>query len=127
MYSEPGANHFELAASQVVPGRGGFFVARAADRAVGCGALRFIDDDTVELKRMFVVPEWRGLGFSRAILGELEREAAGLGAKRVCLETGIRQTAAIALYEKSGFSRAALFGDYVNSPLTSLCMEKILG
>jgi GNAT superfamily N-acetyltransferase len=127
MYSEPGANHFELGPTEVAPGRGGFFIARAGDHVLGCGAIRAIDESAVELKRMFVVPEWRGLGFSKAIVNELEREAARLGAKRVCLETGTRQTAAIGLYGKSGYRKIPLFGEYVASPLTSICMEKILG
>jgi phosphinothricin acetyltransferase len=126
MYAEPGANHFTLGASQVVPGRGAFFIARAGVEAVGCGAVRAIDESAVELKRMFVVPEWRGLGFSKVIVDELEREAARIGVKRVCLETGTRQVAAIALYEKAGYRRIPLFGEYVDSPLTSICMEKIL-
>ena len=127
MYAEPGANHFQLGATEVAAGRGGFFIARAGGEAVGCGAIRLIDDDAVELKRMFVVPAWRGLGLSKAVIDELEREAARIGAKRVCLETGTRQTAAIGLYEECGYRRIPLFGEYVDSPHTSVCMEKILG
>jgi len=74
---------------------------------------------------MFVVPEWRGLGFSKTILNELEREATRIGVKRVRLETGERQLAAVALYERSGYRRIAPFGAYVDSPL-SVCMEKML-
>jgi L-amino acid N-acyltransferase YncA len=122
-YPEPGATHFDLEPSEVVPERGGFFILQAGEATVGCGALRALDAECAELKRMFVVPEWRGLGFSRRILDELEREAARIGAKRVCLETGDRQLAAIALYERSGYRRVAPFGKYVDSPL-SVCLEK---
>jgi L-amino acid N-acyltransferase YncA len=125
-YPEPGATHFDLEPSEVVPERGGFFLLDAGSAVVGCGALRALDADTAELKRMFVVPEWRGLGFSKKILDGLEGEAARIGVKRLCLETGERQVAATALYERSGYRRIAPFGKYVDSPL-SVCMEKSIG
>jgi L-amino acid N-acyltransferase YncA len=125
-YPEPGATHFDLEPSEVLPERGGFFILQAGNAHVGCGALRALDAETAELKRMFVVPEWRGLGFAKEILNGLEREAARIGAKRVRLETGERQIAAMALYERSGYRRIAPFGKYVDSPL-SVCMEKAIG
>jgi putative acetyltransferase len=125
-YPEPGATHFELEPAEVVPERGGFFIAEAGDAIVGCGALRTLDAHCAELKRMFVVPEWRGLGLARKILNELEREAIRIGVQRVCLETGDRQRAAMSLYERSGYRRIAPFGKYVDSPL-SVCMEKSIG
>jgi L-amino acid N-acyltransferase YncA/predicted GNAT family N-acyltransferase len=125
VYPEPGATHFELEPSEVSPERGGFFAIEAGDAVVGCGAVRALDAETAELKRMFVAPEWRGLGLSKRILQELEGEAGRLGAKRIRLETGERQVAAVALYERSGYRRIAPFGQYVDSPL-SVCMEKVL-
>jgi putative acetyltransferase len=125
-YPEPGATHFDLEPQEVVPERGGFFIAEVGDAMVGCGALRALDADTAELKRMFVMPTWRGLGLSKKILAALEGEAAHIGASRVLLETGERQVAAMALYERSGYRRMAPFGQYVDSPL-SVCMEKRVG
>jgi L-amino acid N-acyltransferase YncA/N-acetylglutamate synthase-like GNAT family acetyltransferase len=125
VYPEPGATHFDLETSEVAPERGGFFIIEAGETTVGCGALRALDAEIAELKRMYVVPEWRGLGFSKTILDQLERAASRIGMKRVRLETGERQVAAIALYERSGYRRIAPFGAYVDSPL-SVCMEKTL-
>ena len=101
------------------------FVARAGDTAVGCGALQRHDDGSAEVKSMFVVPEARGRGIGRAILATIEAALPGhVAALR--LETGIRQDAAIRLYEAAGFRRRGPFGGYRDDPL-SVFMEKPLG
>lgn len=124
-YPEPGANHFRLDETEVGPGRGAFVVAYRGGEPLGCGAVRLVDATTSELKRMYVSPAARGLGLGRRILEALEVEARTLGAVRLVLETGERQHAAVALYERAGFTRIAPFGEYVGSPL-SLCMAKEL-
>ncbi|WP_394834673.1 GNAT family N-acetyltransferase [Pendulispora rubella] len=126
MYSEPGANHFHLDPAQVTGARGAYVIAYVEDEPAGCGAVRAFDDGTAELKRMFVVPRWRALGISRHILHTLEEHAAGIGVKRMLLETGTRQKEALSLYERAGYSRIPLFGEYIHSPLTSVCMAKTL-
>jgi ribosomal protein S18 acetylase RimI-like enzyme len=72
---------------------------------------------------MYVAPRFRGLGLGHALLTALEAQARELGLSRVVLETGVRQTRAIALYQRAGFARIEPFGEYVGSPL-SLCMAK---
>jgi len=117
--TEPGAKPTEadLAA---------FLVARdEAGEAVGCGALRVLGDETVELKRMYVRPAARGQGIGRALLAALEAEAARLGATRVRLETGPLQPDAIALYESSGYREIPCWGAYAEAPL-SRCYERSL-
>lgn len=127
LYPEEGANFFSLDPAEVAPGRGAFVIARYEGRAVACGAVRRLDGDETagEVKRMYVAPEHRGRGLSRAVLQELEAEAKRLGLRRLVLETGERQPAAVALYESAGFARIPPFGEYVNSPL-SVCMAKDL-
>ena len=125
LYPEEGANHFRLDEEETLPGRGAFLVAFIRQNPVGCGALRRVDANTTELKRMYVDPAARGLGVGRAILNALEQEARNLDAERIVLETGDRQPEAMALYERSGFRRIPAFGEYVDSPL-SVCMEKRL-
>jgi putative acetyltransferase len=100
-----------------------FVVARLGDEPVGCGALRPYGDGRIELKRMYVRPDHRGRGLSRAILAALEDEARAEGATTVILETGDRQTEAIALYERHGYESIPKYGPYVDSPI-SLCYEK---
>jgi putative acetyltransferase len=124
-YPEPGANHFRLDPDEVADGRGAFLIASRTGMAIGCGAIRTIEDRTGEIKRMYVSPEERGCRVGRALLAALEAEARALGMARLVLETGERQPEAIALYEREGFSRVEPFGEYVHSPL-SVCMAKDL-
>jgi GNAT superfamily N-acetyltransferase len=127
VYPEPGANHFGLSSADVASGHGAFLVAYRDERPVGCGAVRLIDPVTAELKRMYVEPDLRGQGIGRALVMALETEARRLGAERLVLETGIRQVAAVALYERCGFTPIPLYGEYCLSPDTSLCLGKLLG
>lgn len=88
-----------------------FLIARAADgELIGCGALRRHEDETVELKRMYVRPAWRRRGIGVQILDALEREARALGARRVVLETGTEQPEAVSLYEGRGYVRTPCWG-----------------
>lgn len=90
---------------------------------MGCGALRRVDKDTAEIKRMYVDPHARGLGIGRALLIALEAEARQLQARNLVLETGKRQREALGLYESAGFARIPAYGEYVGCPL-SICMGK---
>ena len=107
-------------------GRGVFLVARVERRAIGCGALRRLDDATGEVKRMYVDPDLRGQGVGARILGELEASAAAMGFRRLVLETGVHQAEAIAVYRRTGFNPIPCWGEYATSE-TSVCYEKLLG
>lgn len=122
-YPEEGATHFRLDPDEVAEGSGAFLAACAGDTPIGCGAIRKLDSDTAEIKRMYVVPAARGKGISKEILRALEEEARRLGVRRIVLETGDRQIEAMALYTRAGFVRIPLFGEYLNSPL-SVCLAK---
>jgi GNAT superfamily N-acetyltransferase/uncharacterized glyoxalase superfamily protein PhnB len=124
-YPEAEARHFRLDAEEVADGRGAFLVAYRTGKAVGCGAIRRIAQDTAEIKRMYVDPRVRGQGVGRALVAALEAEARRLGVTRLVLETGDRQPEAIALYARLGFARIPPFGEYVGTP-SSLCMSKSL-
>jgi putative acetyltransferase len=112
-----------LKPEQIAAGLGTFVVARVHGRAVGCGALRKLDEATAEVKRMYVEPELRGRGLARKILDHLEDVARGLGVHRLVLETGIYQAEAIALYRRAGFRPVRCWGEYAQA-LTSVCFEK---
>jgi putative acetyltransferase len=124
-YPEAGANHFRLDPDEVAEGRGAFLVAYARGEPVGCGAIRRLEDGAAEIKRMYVAPAQRGQGIARLLLAHLEATARALGARRVLLETGVRQPEAIALYTRAGFTRIPAFGEYLDSAL-SVCMAKDL-
>ena len=105
------------------PDRGVYLLAYLEGKPLACGALRPIDQATVEVRRMFVTKKARRNGLARAMLGELEIRAAGFGYSSIRLETGNRQLSAMALYETLGFRRIAAFGEYANDRL-SVCFEK---
>lgn len=126
-YPEPGATHFGLQPEEVSSPRGAFLIICRDGTPVGCGAVRLLDAATGELKRMYVAPVVRGMGLGRRLVAALENEACALGARRLVLETGIRQAAARALYQATGFKPIPLYGEYVLSPATSVCLGKELG
>jgi putative acetyltransferase len=124
-YPEAGANHFRLDPDEVAHGCGAFFVAYAQAAPLGCGAIRRLDADVAEIKRMYVRTDARRRGVAQAILVELFSVARRLGASRIVLETGRRQPEAIEFYLRSGFVRIPPFGEYPDSAL-SICMSKML-
>jgi GNAT superfamily N-acetyltransferase len=126
IYPEPGATHFHLDPEEVADGRGIFLVVYREGTPVGCGALRVLDAETAEVKRMYVSPTARGKGLARRLVAALEAEARALGVRRLVLETGVRQAAALGLYRASGFHPIPLFGEYCLSPETSVCLGKDL-
>ncbi|WP_369247227.1 GNAT family N-acetyltransferase [Streptomyces sp. R41] len=102
------------------------------DRPVATGGWRAQDendegysDGDAELKRMYVIPEARGLGLARRILAALESDARAAGRTRMVLETGAKQPEAVALYTSSDYSPCAKFGHYRFHEL-SLCYAKAL-
>jgi len=80
---------------------------------------------TAEAKRMYVEPDQRGKGVGRAVLAGLEAAAIQLGVRRLVLETGIYQDAALSLYRRAGFTQIDCWGEYASSS-TSVCLEKHL-
>ncbi len=105
-----------------------FVVLREApgSAAIGCGAVVLMGDYG-EVKRMYVKPEQRGRGLAKAILTALETEAARASCPTLRLETGIHQHEAIALYERSGFTRCTRYGDYPDDPLSVFMEKRIAG
>lgn len=97
----------------------------AEGEAVACGALRRLSDDQAEIKRMYVVPKYRGRALGRRILEGLEARAAAFGYKSLRLETGERQPAAIGLYRSFGYVQIPCYNEYAYDP-HSLCFEKRL-
>jgi putative acetyltransferase len=100
------------------------FVAREAGFAIGCGAFQLHGDGSAEVKSMYVDPAARGRSTGRAILAAIEDALRGR-VTTLRLETGIKQDAAIQLYESAGFHRRGPFGSHRDDPL-SVFMEKPL-
>ncbi len=102
-----------------------FFVTRFDGTAAGCGGIKLYGSEYVEVKRMYVRPEFRGHGLGKQMLNHLAAYTTRHGINVLRLETGIHQTEAIGLYERFGFQRIPPFGDYFDDPV-SLCYEKRL-
>jgi putative acetyltransferase len=91
--------------------------------AIGCGAFKEYDTNTVEIKRMFVEPTFRGKGIAQQILTELELWAKENNYNACILETGKKQPEAITLYTKAGYCIIANYGQYEGVE-NSVCMCK---
>jgi GNAT superfamily N-acetyltransferase len=102
---------------------GAFVVLYGGEVWVAGGGIKRLDDETAEIKRMYVVPDARGKGLARMLLAELEGAARNLGYRRVRLDTGPQQPHARALYESAGYEEIA---DYNANPHASYWGEKRL-
>jgi GNAT superfamily N-acetyltransferase len=93
-------------AGEMAPPGGAFVVGWEDGQAVAGGGVKRLDGQTAEIERMYVVPEARGRGVARALLGALELAARKLGYARVRLDTGPTrvQPHARALYESAGYA-----------------------
>jgi putative acetyltransferase len=92
--------------------------------AIGCGAFKKHENNIVEIKRMFVHPDFRGKGISKLILDELENWAIQLENNQFILETSVKLETAIGLYQKSGYLSIENYGQYIGVK-SSYCMKKI--
>jgi GNAT superfamily N-acetyltransferase len=102
------------------PPNGLFMLAWEGNEPAGCGALRRLDDEYGEMRRVFVVPKFRGRGLARTISVSLMGEARRLGYAAVRLDIPPKMAEAIKLYESLGFSRIPPYG---SQPPGALCME----
>lgn len=102
-----------------------FFVTRQGEVPAGCGGIKLVGTEYGEVKRMFVRPQFRGLGLGKLMLDRLAAYAQERQVNVLRLETGIYQTEAIGLYEHYGFERRGPFGEYKDDPL-SIYFEKQL-
>ncbi len=100
-------------------------VVYKAESPVACGAFKEYDSQSVELKRIFVVPEQRRQGLARMIVCELEKLAESREYKYALLETGRKQYEAIDLYNKLGYLQIQNYGPYIGNA-NSICMKKAL-
>ncbi len=102
-----------------------FILAYKGRVAIGCAALRPVDDHKCELKRMYIIENERGKGYSDILCSEIENIAIKKGYGKILLETGYKQPEAIGLYKKRGYKRIPKFGEYIVDPL-SVCFGRKL-
>lgn len=107
------------------PPRGEALIALVDGEPAGCVAMRPLSEDVVELKRLYVRPEYRGLGLGRRLSRSILIRATEAGYSLARLDTLSHMTAAIALYHSLGFAEC---GAYYDNPLPgALYMERSLG
>ena len=92
---------------------------------VACGAFKRFNEDSVEIKRMYVQPDYRGKGIASKALVVLEEWAKELNYSYTVLETGLRQPEAIALYKKNNYTIIDNYPPYEHMP-NSVCFRKVL-
>ena len=88
----------------VLPPRGRTLIASGEnERYLGCGQLRRLREDAVEMKRMFVRPEAQGTGIGRKLFEMRLEEARSMGVAEVYADTAKGNSAMLNMYEKYGF------------------------
>jgi len=103
-----------------------FFLIRENGVPAGCGAVKLIDGEYAEIKRMYVRPQFRGTGLAKLMLRHLSDYAQARGIELLRLETGIHQPAALGLYERSGFRLIPPFGEYREDPLSRFYEKRLV-
>jgi GNAT superfamily N-acetyltransferase len=97
-------------------------LATAGEKAAGCGALRKLDAGICEMKRLFVRPEFRGLGLGKTLARRLVEEAIRLGYSTMLLDTLERLKVAMTIYASLGFVQTP---PYYGNPLPSVVYWKL--
>lgn len=109
--------------SDVMLPRSVFLIAMLNEEAVGCGALRPLDEKVCEIKRMY--SRQRSSGIGTRVLRELEKYATEFGYEYAWLETGVENHGAVKFYERQGYRVRENFGRYKGRS-ECICFEKIL-
>ncbi len=118
-----GADMPQAGPRELGPPHGDFLVGWRGGEPVCCGGLKRLDDEACEIKRMYVVPEARGRGVARALLGVLEARAREIGYAVARLDSGDRQPHAVALYASAGYREIENFNA---NPVANYFAEKRL-
>jgi putative acetyltransferase len=100
-------------------------VAYENNSAVGCGAIKEFDTRTMEIKRIYTLPAFRGRGIAKQVLAALEDWTIELKYRRCNLETGKNQPEAIKLYSQQGYHVIPNYGQY-KGITNSVCFMKVL-
>ncbi len=106
--------------------RGAFIVAILGDEIIGMGALKKINNEIGEIKRMRVYKKFQGQGVERQLLKILETEAIKLGYKKLILDTSDKQEIAQKFYEKYGYKETNRRKDEFGMGLELIFYEKPL-
>ncbi|MCR9109263.1 GNAT family N-acetyltransferase [Marivita sp. XM-24bin2] len=102
---------------EMLPPEGRLALARSQNgRLMGCGALRKIRPDAVEMKRMFVRPEAQGQGLGRKLFEMRIAEAKDMGCSAIYADTARGNRPMLSMYEKYGFQYIPRYTENANPP-----------
>ena len=95
------------------PPSGALLLARVGEKVAGCVAMRDLGDGACEMKRLYIRPDFRGLGLGRLLAEAIVAEAGAAGYLRMKLDTFEFLEGAIHIYQCMGFKRT---GSYYENP-----------
>lgn len=93
------------------------------EKPVACGGMKPYDEQTGEIKRVFVEKQMRKRGLAVQIMNELEKQAKNRQYQTLILETGYDQEPAVQLYKKLGYDYMENYGQYAHDD-KCICMKK---
>jgi ribosomal protein S18 acetylase RimI-like enzyme len=92
-------------------------------KPIACASFRFIDKDTIEIRRVYVKRRYRRKGIAYKLIKQLEKLAMEENFKYSVIETGRDNEAAINLYRKLDYEIVDNFGIFEGDDLC-ICMKK---
>ncbi len=102
--------------------KGRLYVAYFENKVAGCIALRPLSDTACEMKRLYVVPQFRGNGIAKILIEKIVSDAKEIGYSEMLLDTLPFLETAIKMYKKMGFYE---IGCYNDSPLDNTIYMKL--
>lgn len=93
---------------------GALLIALEDNEPLGCIALRKIDEETCEMKRLFVKPEYRNMRLGKRLVEEIIKEGKQIGYKSIKLDTLKSMESAVKLYKSFGFKETE---SYIYNPI----------
>jgi GNAT superfamily N-acetyltransferase len=100
-----------------------FVTAELNNEIIGCGAIRPIEGNIGEVKRMY--SKFRGKKIGQTILAFLEKEAKQIGFTELVLETRVKNLEAVEFYKKQQYNIIPNYGKYIDRP-EAICFGKSL-
>jgi len=120
----PESNHLEPL-GKLIPPDYYFIAAWEGHYVLGIASFRRVSGTYVEIKRLYVPHQNRGLGLAIKLMDALEEKALQEGYSEARLETGIHQNEALSLYQKLGYEKTGPFGSYQEDPFSVFMRKKL--
>lgn len=87
-------------------------LAYIGEKCVGCAGLKKYSEHDAEIKRVWVEPEYRGMGIATKMMSEAEKKAIQNGSQRAILQTREIMYDAVRLYQKLGYMKIPNYPPY---------------